>query len=136
MTAPPETIGPNASIVHAARAAAKAHVRRLPVIDDQGVLVGIVTWSDLLRVFLRGDAEIRVHITEEILTPRFCTDASSIDVTVQDGVVTLTGQLERRLLIAPLLEATRAVAGVVSAHDHLTYRVDDTVFPAPRTPHY
>jgi CBS domain-containing protein len=128
MTAPPETIGPNASIVHAARAAAKAHVRRLPVIDDQGVLVGIVTWSDLLRVFLRGDAEI--------LTPRFCTDASSIDVTVQDGVVTLTGQLERRLLIAPLLEATRAVAGVVSAHDHLTYRVDDTVFPAPRTPHY
>jgi len=128
MTAPPETIGPNASIVHAARAAAKAHVRRLPVIDDQGVLVGIVTRSDLLRVFLRGDAEI--------LTLRFCTDASSIDVTVQDGVVTLTGQLERRLLIAPLLEATRAVAGVVSAHDHLTYRVDDTVFPAPRTPHY
>jgi hypothetical protein len=50
--------------------------------------------------------------------------------------VTLTGQLERRLLIAPLLEATRAVVGVVSAHDHLTYRVDDTVFPAPRTPHY
>jgi len=128
MTAPPETIGPNASIVHAARAAAKAHVRRLPVIDDQGVLVGIVTRSDLLRVFLRGDAEI--------LTLRFCTDASSIDVTVQDGVVTLTGQLERRLLIAPLLEATRAVAGVVSAHDKLTYRVDDTVFPAPRTPHY
>jgi CBS domain-containing protein len=136
MTAPPVTIHPNSSIVNAARAAAKAHVRRLPVIDEQGVLVGIVTRSDLLRVFLRGDAEIRAHIIEEILTHRFCTDPSSIDVTVQDGVVTLTGQLERRWLIAPLLQDTRAVAGVVSVQDHLTYHWDDTVFPAPREPHY
>ena len=87
-------------------------------------------------MFLRDDDEIREHIINEILTTRFCADPSSIEVTVEDCVVTLTGQLERRLLITPLLEATRAVAGVVTVKDQLTYAVDDSIFPAPRTPGY
>lgn len=135
MTAPPVTIRPNASIVEAARTAAKAHVRRVPVVDDQGVLVGIVARSDLLKVYLRDDDEISEHITKEVLTSRFCTDPASIEVTVHDGVVTLAGQLERRMQIAPLVEATRAVAGVVSVHDKLTYRVDDKTFPVLPRPH-
>jgi CBS domain-containing protein len=129
MTSPPVTVGPTASIVEAARTAAKAHVRRLPVVDNQGVLVGIVARSDLLTVFLRDDDEIGEHIRKEVLTSRFCADPASVEVTVHDGVVTLTGQLERRMQIAPLIETTRAVAGVVSVHNKLTYRVDDRIYP-------
>jgi hypothetical protein len=89
--------------------------------------------------FMSEASSLQSDVVRESDARYFETDYLLKDLhqrTFRGGVVTLTGQLERRLLIAPLLEATRAVAGVVSAHDHLTYRVDDTVFPAPRTPHY
>lgn len=129
MTSPTVTIRSTASIVEAARTAAKAHVRRLPVVDEQGVLVGIVARSDLLKVFLRDDDEIRGHVTNEVLTSRFCADPSSVEVTVHDGVVTLAGQLERRMQIPPLVDAARAIAGVISVRNKLTYRVDDKTYP-------
>jgi len=136
MSAPAITVHPDDSIVHAARIAAIEHVRRLPVVDHAGTLVGIVTRSDLLRVFLRTDDRIRHHVVSSVLVGQFSLDASAIDVAVQDGVVTLTGQVERRLLISPLLDAVRATAGVVGVHDELTYRIDDTVLPAPTHPFY
>ena len=46
--------------------------------------------------------------------------------------MTLSGEVERRLLIAPLLDAVRATAGVVGVHDELSYHVDDTILPAPK----
>jgi CBS domain-containing protein len=133
MRSPAVTVRPEASVVHAARLAAIEHVRRLPVVDAQGVLAGIVTRSDLLRVFLRDDREIREHI-ENMFADQFCIDTSAVDISVRDGIVTLTGQVERRGLIAPLLDAVRTTAGVVGVHDSLTYRFDDTFAPAPRGP--
>ncbi len=135
MTAPAVTTGPHASIVVAARAAAEAHVRRLPVVDGNGVLIGIVTRSDLLRVFLRRDADIYQHIVDEVITRRFCADPASIDVTVHAGVVTLSGELERRGLIDTFVATVRAVVGVVSVRNQLTYRFDDSLLPPPRVLH-
>jgi len=54
-------------------------------------------------------------------------------VTVEDGIVTLRGQVPRRLLTHPLIEGVRRTAGVIAVHDHLTYAVDDSVLP-PRQP--
>jgi hypothetical protein len=51
-------------------------------------------------------------------------------------VVTLTGRVERRLVIKPLLDAIRRTAGVVSVGDKLTYQVDDTILPPPRATLY
>ncbi len=133
MRSPAVTVRPEASVVHAARLAAIEHVRRLPVVDAQGVLAGIVTRSDLLRVFLRDDREIREHIGN-MFADQFCIDTSAVDISVRDGIVTLTGQVERRGLIAPLLDAVRTTAGVIGVHDTLTYRFDDTFAPAPRAP--
>ena len=58
MTAPAVTIGPDATIPAAARLMNTHHVRRLPVVDEDGKLVGIVSRRDLLSVFLRPDADI------------------------------------------------------------------------------
>jgi len=128
MTSPATTTHPDASVVDAARVAALGHVRRLPVVDDRGVLIGIVTRSDLLSVFLREDAELCAHI-RDVTIRQLMLDTASIDVTVIDGVVILTGHLDRRSQIAPLLDAVRATAGVVGVHDNLAYRVDDTGQP-------
>jgi CBS-domain-containing membrane protein len=136
MTSPAVTTRPDVSIVTAARTAAREHVRRMPVVDGSGALVGMVTRSDLLRVFRRDDEEIRAHLTDDLLARQFGLDLTAVRLVVHDGIVTLSGQVERRMLIAPLLDAVRATAGVVGVHDELTYRVDDTILPAPKSPPY
>jgi CBS domain-containing protein len=130
MSAPAVTVHGESSVVHAARVAAMARVRRLPVVDAHGSLVGIVTRSDLLRVFLRNDDEICTHIMA-MFDSQFCIDTTAVDIAVHDGVVTLTGEVERRLVITPLVDAVRATAGVVGVHDNLTYRFDDRILPPP-----
>ena len=130
MHSPAVTTRPEVSVVHAARAAALAHLRRLPVADADGTLVGIVTRSDLLRVFLRDDEAVRRRL-EEIFASQWCIDASAVDVAVRNGVVTLTGEVERRTLIEPLEDAVRHTAGVVAVHNDLTYRHDDRFVPPP-----
>jgi CBS domain-containing protein len=134
MNAPVVTISPDSSIVHAARVAALEHVRRLPVVDASNMLLGIVTRSDLLSVFRRDDEEIRRHVADDLIGRQFCRHLSEVEVTVRHGVVALTGQVERRMLIGPLVDAVRQTAGVVSVHDDIAYRIDDTVVPPPMQP--
>ena len=131
MTAPAVVCTPDTSIADAARKAADTRVRRLPVIDANGVLIGIVTRADLLRPFLRPDTDIQQHITQVIATTHLLTP-EDVAVTVEEGVVKLQGQIERKLLRDALVESTRAVAGVIDVDDaELSYRYDDSLRVRP-----
>ncbi len=90
MTAPAITTGPDATIPAAARLMNTHHVRRLPVIDADGKLAGIVSRRDLLSVFLRPDADI-LHDARQVLAELTLPDPADLTVTVKHGVVTLTG---------------------------------------------
>jgi len=92
MTAPAITIGPGATIPAAARLMNTRHLRRLPVIDEDGKLVGIVSRRDLLSVFLRPDADI-VHDARQVLGELPLADPKDVIVTVRHGVVSLTGTM-------------------------------------------
>ncbi len=92
MTAPAITIGPDATIPAAARLMNTHHIRRLPVVDEDGKLVGIVSRRDLLSVFLRPDADI-IHDVRQVLDEIAVTDPKDVIVTVRHGVVTLTGAI-------------------------------------------
>ena len=95
MTAPAITIGPDATIPAAARLMNTHHVRRLPVIDADGKLAGIVSRRDLLSVFLRPDADI-LHDARQVLAELALPDPADVIVTVKHGVVTLTGTIAAR----------------------------------------
>jgi CBS domain-containing protein len=92
MTAPAITIGPDATIPAAARLMNTHHIRRLPVVDEHGKLVGVVSRRDLLSVFLRPDADI-LHDARQVLDELPLADAKEVIVTVKHGVVTLTGAM-------------------------------------------
>jgi len=94
MTAPAITIGPGATIPAAARLMNTRHLRRLPVIDEDGKLVGIVSRRDLLSVFLRPDADI-VHDARQVLGELPLADPKDVIVTVRHGVVSLTGTMRQ-----------------------------------------
>ncbi|GAA1040434.1 hypothetical protein GCM10009557_61720 [Virgisporangium ochraceum] len=62
MTTPAVTVFQATTVAEAARIMETAGVRRLPVVDDLGRLIGMVTNRDLLKVFLRPDAAVAVAV--------------------------------------------------------------------------
>ena len=128
MTAPALTVGPDDTIADAAAAAARSRVRALPVVDADRSLVGIVTKSDLVKIFLRSDAEILSDVRDAI-ERTMLLESQSVEAHVAEGVVTLHGELPRRLLQLQLHELLRAVPGVVALDDHTTFRIDDAIKP-------
>jgi CBS domain-containing protein len=120
MSRPPVTIGPDDSVVGAARLMHDRRVKRLPVVDDAGRLVGIVTRVDVLSVFDRPDAEIRDQVVKEIIVAGFALDPGAFDVSVTGGIVTITGQVESRAIAPQLITAIRHAEGVVGVRDRLS----------------
>lgn len=126
MTSPAVTTGPDASVVEAARVMDRARVKRLPVVDPDGQLVGIVSRRDLLSVFLQPDEGIRDEILSDVFQRVLWVQPPQVSVEVSDGVVTLAGELEQKSLAEIAVRLSRAVDGVVDVVDHLRYRLDDT----------
>jgi CBS-domain-containing membrane protein len=121
MTHPAVTVRPEDSVEHAARLMYTLQVKRLPVIDAGGCLVGIVSRSDLLAVFDRTDEEIRAEIVNAIILREFLIDPALFTVTVAEGVVTLKGTPETADLGHELVTKICHVQGVVAVRDELAY---------------
>ena len=125
MTAPVLTVTAEAPVAEAVRKLAQSKVRRLFVVGPDGRLVGVLSRRDMLRLYLRSDAQVRADIAADVLARVLWEDPKSVRVDVTDGVVTLTGRFERRSAaeLAARLTATRP--GVVGVEDRLTYAWDD-----------
>jgi CBS domain-containing protein len=118
-------VPPTATIAEAARRMLSVGVKRLPVVDQAGRLVGIVSRADLLKVFIRIDEAIRREIMDDVIVGDFMMDPSRFFIDVVDGVVVLQGRIERSRLIPFLIRAVHAVEGVVRVEGRLTFDVDD-----------
>jgi CBS domain-containing protein len=121
MTSPAIAIEPDAAVAEAARAMQRKQVKRLPVVDEDGRLVGIVARSDVLSVFERPDADIWDEVTRIVLSREFALDPLSFDVEVWSGVVTIAGSVDEREAALNLLSRIRHAEGVVSVRDRLSY---------------
>lgn len=130
MTAPPITVTPAASIAAAARLAARSRVRSLPVVNDDGTLLGIVTRDDMVKVFLRSDEDIAHDVHRDVVDHLPTMPGHRVHIAVSDGVVTLSGRVGSSLGARSLEHRVRAVAGVVEVQNDMTYDVDDAYLPA------
>ena len=118
MTHPAVTVRPGDSVEHAARLMYNLRIRRLPVVDAGGGLVGVISRTDLLAVYDRPDSEIRAEI-EGLTLHEFLP--SQFAVTVEDGVVTVAGSPETAALGHDIMHKVQHVQGVVAVRDRLTY---------------
>ncbi|MFC8272466.1 CBS domain-containing protein [Streptomyces sp. NPDC057271] len=135
MTSPPVTVHAEETVADAARLMLRRGVERLPVVDEEERLVGIVTRRDLLCVYLRPDSEIRRRVREDVLTDAMDLPGDAVDVHVLDGVVTLGGRVRRRSQAQMLVGLVERVDGVVAVVDRLSFHEDDRRLTSPtRTP--
>lgn len=118
MTAPAVSVHPDATLARAARIMAVRKVKRLPVVDRLGILQGVVSRGDLLKVFLRPDAEIAAEVTRTLVHHLF--PDQSVGVSVEEGVVTFRGRMRDRELVPVAARLARAVEGVVDVRMDLT----------------
>jgi CBS domain-containing protein len=136
MSWPPVTVSPDETVRRAARLMYLRKLRRLPVVDHRGQLVGIVTRADLLSAFTRPDAEIRREVTQDVIADGFFTDPDRLSVTVKDGIVTLAGAPGSVILGRNIAEQVRHVEGVIAVRDRFTYPApaSHSASPAPSDP--
>jgi CBS domain-containing protein len=130
MSRPAVTIGQRATLAEAARRLHAAGVKRLPVVDPVGRLVGIISRVDLLKVFLRSDEDLYREIVDDVIFGELFMGPNRFDVDVQDGVVVLQGRCERRSLIPTVVRAVAGVEGVVRVENRLGYDIDDLALAA------
>jgi CBS domain-containing protein len=123
MSAPARTIAPNRPVAEAASFMLDEEVNRLPVVDSEGTLVGVVSRGDLVRAFARTDAEIRAEIEEDVIHEVMWLSPGAVDVTVTDGVVTLAGEVASESDAVLLPTFARRVPGVVDVSSTLTHRM-------------
>ena len=125
MTAPAIAISASQTVAAAARLMDAQAVKRLPVVDRDGRLVGIISRSDILRLFLRTDADIEREVRDDVLRHDLWIDPDDISVESTNGVVTLGGAVDRHSTIGIVVKLVHRVAGVVDVVNNLSYHMDD-----------
>lgn len=124
MTAPAIAIRPERPVAAAARMMVEHGVNRLPVVKD-GKLVGILTRADLVRAFTRNDLELLTDIREDVLRRALWIDPDLVEVTVSNGEVVLSGELEAKSDVEVLTKLVKRIPGVVSVESKVEWTHDD-----------
>ena len=122
MSAPALTIGPNRPVTEAANTMIEEGVNRLPVVGDDGVLIGIVTRADLVRAFVRSDEEVAREIRDEVIRRTLWLEPDQIEVAVHDGEVQLSGEVETKGDAELIPSFVQRVPGVISVLSKLRWR--------------
>ncbi|MEV5408751.1 CBS domain-containing protein [Thermopolyspora sp. NPDC052614] len=127
MTSPPYVTTPDSPVVLAARIMDRHGVKRLPVVDAEGRLAGIVSRRDLIRVFVRSDEDLQARVREDVLKRALGLTTNLVEIGVTEGVVTLVGEVPRRSEAIAAGRLTENLDGVVAVVNELRYVEDDTV---------
>ena len=125
MTTPAITIAPDETVTEAARLMQAGQIKRLPVVDHNDQLVGIISRADVLSVFERPEERIRDEVVNAVIAGEFALNPDLFEVTVRSGIVTLTGSIDRRAVALTLLGKIRFLEGVVAVRDRLSYPPED-----------
>ena len=119
MTSPAVTVYAGTPVAEAAWLAAHSRIKRLPVVDHKGRLLGVVHRLALLQTLVRDDARIREEIETRVLRREFGLRDDAVQVTVDNGVVRLSGRVEHGR-IPQLIEEIREIDDVTEVVDRLT----------------
>lgn len=120
------SVAPDFPISLAAREMHTRGFKRLPVVDSEGRLVGIVSRGDLLTVFLRTDREVRADVVAVLADAMKRHGGHELRARVSQGVVELSGSFEEKSRCEATVRAVTAIEGVVGVRSRMTYEFDDT----------
>ncbi|MEN8233366.1 MAG: CBS domain-containing protein [Actinomycetota bacterium] len=119
------TTNPDTEIYDAAKMMTFQDIKRLPVVDDDARLLGIISRADIVSVFTRPDDVIEDEIREDLIRRVLFIDPDQLDVSVTNGIVTFIGELGTANEARLLSELASRLDGVLHVESRLTWRYDD-----------
>ena len=125
MTRSPIVVDRNTTIAEAARLMTDRNVKRLPVVDPNGRLEGIVSRGDILVAFARDDEVIADAVERGVIRRILMLESRDVSVHVADGVVMLSGQVPNRSDAKLLEELVGRIEGVIRCESDLVWSFDD-----------
>jgi CBS domain-containing protein len=114
------TVGPEMEIGDAAKIMAVQEIRRLPVVDENNRLLGVISRADIVSLYTRPDDVIEDEIREDLIRRVLLIDPDGIEVIVSNGVVTLGGHLATQSEARALEELANRLDGVLRVESNLT----------------
>jgi CBS domain-containing protein len=121
------SVSPDFPIALAAREMHTRGFKRLPVVDSNGRLVGIVSRGDLLTVFLRTEREVRAEVRKVLDQMEAEHGGRSLKAKVANGIVELEGSFRDRSRCEAAVRTITVIDGVVGVRSRMTYEVDDSL---------
>ena len=127
MTSPAVTAGPLMPVGELAALMERKRLKRLPVADEEGRLLGLVTRATLLQALAtapapaplrQDDVSLRVAVLEALEAQPWGRSLSDANVMVRDGVVHLWGQVPDARLRRAIAATAGSVPGVKGVADH------------------
>lgn len=125
MTSPAVTIDQDRPLREAAALMVDRGINRLPVVAD-GRLVGMLSRADMVRAYLRLDDEIEHAVREEVLRQTMWLDPGSFDIDAREGIVGISGKVDRRSTARIIEKLIGLVDGVSAVEASLKWEFDDT----------
>lgn len=121
MSRPAVAVAPDTSVDVTLELMRRRALRRLPVVDPEGHVVGIVSRTDFLQPHARTDVELRDELLTGVL-PKLGVPSASVRLDIENGNVLIGGSVDSAEVAGRVERAVRDTAGVVSVESCLRGR--------------
>jgi len=127
MTTDVQTVHPDTPLVEIADLFEEKHIKRVPVVNDAGELVGIVSRSNIVQAIASVRPNLEISLPDTAIRERLITELKKqswshvhkLNVTVTNGVVDLWGFAQSEKERQAIRVAAESIPGVVAVNDHL-----------------
>jgi len=121
---PPVTITPDTSLIEAAKKMTAYNIGSLPVVDEQGHLIGIITERDLVRVIAEHGPQALQDPVEKHMT------RNPVTAHPEDPIPALAHKmLEHGIRHIPVVDEQGRLQGVVSIRRILRHIMAENEWP-------
>lgn len=127
MTTDVQTARPDTPLVEIADMLEEKHIKRVPIVNAAGDLVGIVSRANIIQAVASARPKLEISLPDTAIREKLVAELRkqpwshlhNLNVTVTNGVVDLWGVAESDKERQAIRIATESVPGVVSVNDHL-----------------
>ncbi len=128
MTTDPVCVSPAATIRDLARVFEQCEISGVPVVDQEGRVIGIVTKTDLIRRCAEGTEDIPPAYLFEVLSEQG-TDEDSSEIVPEPLICVDDFMTEDPLMVSPELSAAAVAKLMFDRHIHRVIVADGEKFP-------